>query len=204
MQITAKEPEMLEGKIYTEKEGSIYSDIKLKLEDIINSIISPKNLSIEEELNNKFLELDFGSEFDVDASKIGVQDAIFFVNLLNQNQVINYNVEDNKITLNCNEKQINATRGLINMLYTSYETKKPIRLDFDENITVILKLDNKGALGVHFIPGSADVENYLKQNIPSLKQVFDDENINYSYLGYSKNKENSQNSNSSKKKRSNQ
>ncbi len=202
MQITQTtiEQKPLEARIYTEKENGVYSDIRLKLEEIINNIISPKELTKEEEINNKFLSLDFASEYSVDASKIGVNDAIFFVNLLNQNQIINYSVENSKITLNCNEKQINATQSLINMLSTSYETKKPIRLDFDKDVTVILKLDHKGQIQAHFIPGSPDVEAYLKTNIPSLKQIFENENINYSYLGYSQSK----NQNSKKQKRSNQ
>ncbi len=201
MQITQTtiEQQPIEAGIYVERQSDVYSDMKAKLEEIISNIISPKTLTLDEEINNKFLELDFGSEFDIDASKIGVQDAIFFVNLLNQNQIVNYSVENDKITLNCNEKQINATQSLINMLSTSYETKKPIRLDFGESVTVILKLDHKGQIQAHFIPGTADAEAYLKQNIPSLRQIFDSENINYSYLGYSKNRENS-----SKKKRSNQ
>lgn len=202
MQITQTKTEHIEplsAGIYVEKESNLYSDMKLRLEEIINSIISPKTLNMDDEINKKFLELDFGSEYNVDATKIGVQDAIFFVNLLNQNQIINYSVEDNNISLNCNEKQINATQSLIDMLAASYDTKKPIRLDFDENITVILKLDHKGQIQAHFIPGAPDVEAYLKQNIPSLKQIFDSENINYSYLGYSKSKEDSK-----KQKRSNQ
>ena len=192
----------VEGKIYTERENGICYDMKLKLEEIINNIFSPKTLTIDEEINNKFLQLDFGSEFDVDATKIGIADASFFINLLNQNQIINYTVEDNKITLNCSEKQINVTQSLIDMISTSYETKKPIRLDFGDSVTVILKLDNKGQIQAHFIPGNIEAEAYLKQNIPSLKQIFDNENINYSYLGYSQNKENSQNN--QKRKRSNQ
>ena len=202
MQITQTTTEQIkpyEGGIYTEKQSSIYSDVKFKLEEIINNLISPKDLTIENEINNKFLELDFGSEFNVDAAKIGLADASFFVNLLNQNQIISYTVEDNKITLNCNDKQINATQSLINMLSTSYETKKPIRLDFDDDVTVILRLDNKGKVQAHFIPGSPEVEQYLKTNIPSLKQIFDNENINYSYLGYSQNKENSKKDKRSKK-----
>ena len=186
MQITQTKIEQnqpLEGRIYAQKESNVYSDVKSKLEEIISNIISPKTLSVEEEINNRFLELDFGAEYEVDATKIGVQDAIFFVNLLNQNNVISYSVEDDKISLNCNEKEITATQGLMKMLSSSYETKKPIRLDFDENVTVILKLDNKGKIQVPFIPATPDVESYLKQNIPSLKQIFDNENINYSYLG---------------------
>ncbi len=198
-QTTTEQIKPIEGNIYTEKQSSVYSDIRFKLEEIINNMISPKNLTVEEEINNKFLELDFGSEFNVDATKIGLADASFFINLLNQNQIISYTVEDNKIALNCNDKQINATQSLVNMLSTSYETKKSIRLDFDEDVTVILRLDNKGKIQAHFIPGSPEVEQYLKVNIPSLKQIFDNENINYSYLGYSQNKENSKKDKRSKK-----
>jgi len=204
-QATIENNKPLEGNVYIERENTIYSDIKVKLEEIINNINS-QNSTVLDEINNKFLELDFASEFDVDAAKIGVQDAIFFVNLLNQNQIINYDVKYNEITLSCNDKPIAASKSLINMLSASYEAKKPIRLDFDKDVTVILKLDNKGKLQVHFIPGSPEVESYLKTNIPSLKQIFDDENINYSHLGYSSSKENNKDNpqNSKKQKRSNQ
>jgi len=174
------------------KKIGIYEDMKLKLEEIINNFISPIEVDINEQLNNKFLQLDFGSEFDIDASKIGVNDAIFFVNLLNQNNIIDYSVEDNKINLTYDNKTIQATNSLLNMLQTSLDTKKPIRLDFDKDITVILKLDKEGKIQAHFIPGSSAVENYLKNNIPSLKQSFDEQEINYSYLGYSQNKNNNQ------------
>ena len=182
------------------KVNNPYLDIKTHLEEVISNIISPKELSIDEQINAKFLELDFGSEYDIDASKIGVNDAIFFVNLLNQNNVINYSVQDNTITLNCNEKPIQATNSLLEMLKTSIDSKKPIRLDFENDVTVILRLDKDGKIQAHFIPGTSAVEQYLKNNIPALKQRFDDEQINYSYLGYSQN----QNRNSKKKKRSNQ
>ena len=77
------------------------------------------------------------------------------------------------------------------MLQTSFDSKKPIRLDFDKDITVILKMDSDGKIQAHFIPGSSEVEKYLKNNIQSLRQNFDDEEINYSYLGYSRYKEDS-------------
>ena len=60
----------------------------------------------------------------------------------------------------------------MNMLQTSFDTKKPIRLDFDNDIPVILKLDNKGKIQAHFIPGTSEVEAYLKNNISCLKQRF--------------------------------
>ena len=194
----------LQGDVYYQRQvpsNSAYCDIKARLEEIINNIISPKKEpDFNTQLNEKFLELDFGAEFDVNAELIGIDDAIFFVNLLNQEQVINYSVSnEGKIELNCLEKEIPATSSLLNMLSSSIETKKPIRLDFDNDVTVILRLDREGKVQAHFIPGTSQVENYLKNNITSLKQAFDDENINYSYLGYSKNGQ----ENEKKKKRSN-
>ncbi len=190
---------------YTQKTTGVFCDIKTRLENIIENFISKNNTTIEDEINAKFLELDFGSEFDINADKIGVNDAIFFVNLLNQQNLIDYTVEDNKINISQDGKKIDASNPLLNMLQTSFDTKKPIRLDFDNDVTVILKLDNKGKIQAHFIPGTSEVESYLKNNINCLKQRFDDEEINYSQLSYSKYKNNNQSQNQNqKKKRGNQ
>ena len=149
-------------------------------------------MTINEQINDKFLNLDFGAEFEIDAQKIALNDAVFFVGLVeNQNQ-ITYFAQDDSISLNLNDKKLQATNGLLNMLKTSIDSNKPIRLDFENDVTVILKLDKEGKIQAHFIPGTSEVENYLKNNITSLKQAFDEEEIAYSYLGYSKqNKENS-------------
>ena len=188
-------------KYISQKELNPFDSIKTRLQEIIENLISPKEIDFMEELNAKFLELDFGSEFDIDATKIGVQDAIFFVNLLNQQNLINYSVEDSEIKLSTSDnKRIQVTNSLINMLQTSVTTNKPIRLDFDRDVTVVLKLDKDGKVQAHFIPGTAEVESYLRNNIQCLKQRFDDENINYSSLGYSRDKDDNQ---SRKQKRSN-
>ena len=189
--IKARLTEIFEPNSYiAPKENPNYFGVKTRLQEIIENLLNPKGNILTDEINEKFLDLDFGSEFTINADKIGVQDAIFFVNLLNQNNLINYSVEDNCIKLTDYEgNKINATNSLINMLQTSYDTKKPIRLDFENDVTVVLKLDKEGKVQAHFIPGTAEVESYLKNNIQCLKQRFDEEEIGYSYLGYSKNKE---------------
>ena len=198
----------LEGSISQEyiavKPSSPFGDIREKLLEIISFISDSKEPTFEEQLNEKFLNLDFGSEYDIDSTKIGVNDAIFFVNLLNQNNIINYTVQDDKISLNVDDETIKASNSLLNMLHSSIETKKAIRLDFDKDVTVILKLDKEGKILTHFIPGSFEVESFLKQNIPCLKQRFDDAQINYSQIGYSRYKGENNNSNNQRKKRSNQ
>ena len=191
--------------IATKPEKSRFSEIKTSISEMIESIISPNDISLNQQINEKFLELDFGSEFTIDATKIGINDAIFFVNLLKQDSHINYSVENNILSItDASNKQINATSSLLNVLQSSINTSKPIRLDFDNDITVILKLDKKGKIQAHFIPGTSEVESYLKNNIACLKQNFDEQEINYSYLGYSKHKNNKENQNSKNKKRSNQ
>ncbi len=198
----------LEGGVSQEyiavKPSSPFGDIREKLLEIISFISDSKEPTFEEQLNEKFLNLDFGSEYDIDSTKIGVNDAIFFVNLLNQNNIINYTVQDDKISLNVDDETIKASNSLLNMLHSSIETKKAIRLDFDKDVTVILKLDKEGKILTHFIPGSFEVESFLKQNIPCLKQRFDDAQINYSQIGYSRYKGENNNSNNQRKKRSNQ
>ena len=182
-----------------------FADIKARISEIIQNIITPTEMDFDSALNERFLDLDFGSEFNIDATKIGVNDAIFFVNLLNQQGSVSYNVEGDKLNIcDINNKTINATTSLLNMLKTSFDSKKPIRLDFDRDITVILKLDKEGKIQAHFIPGTSEVEAYLKNNLSCLKQAFDDEEINYSYLGYSKHKNKDQNEEKNNKKRSNQ
>lgn len=190
---------------YTQRPSGVFSDIKDRLENIIKDFSSTKGTSLENELNAKFLELDFGSEFDINTDKIGVNDAIFFINLLNQENLINYSVEDNKLTLSTDEgKRIDASNPLLNMLRTSLDTKKPIRLDFDNDITVILKMDKNGKIQAHFIPGTSEVESYLKNNLACLKQRFDEEEIEYSELSYSKYKNNEQGSKKRKKEENNE
>ena len=194
------------NKYIAPKTQSAFDDIRAKLSDIFEnfSFLNTGEIDFNSQLNDKFLNLDFGSEFEIDATKIGINDAIFFVNLLNQNNLINYTVENNSISLTTDDNQkINATNSLLNMLQTSFDTKKPIRLDFDNDVTVILKLDKEGKIQAHFIPGTSEVETYLKNNISCLKQIFEDEEINYSYLGYSKHKGNKEEKNSKNKKRSN-
>ena len=199
--------DVFEQSTYISKvQASPFDDIKMRIVEVIENIISPSELDLNSQINEKFLELDFGSEFNIDATKIGVNDAIFFVNLLNRDGLVNYNVNSDGLNItDINNKKINATTSLLNMLQTSFDTKKPIRLDFGNDVTVILKLDKEGKIQAHFIPGTSEVEAYLKNNISCLKQAFDEEEINYSYLGYSKQKNNKEEQNSkNNKKRSNQ
>ena len=87
-------------------------------------------------------------------------------------------------------KNVKATEKIMQILETTVKENKPVRIDFDNQITVILRVDDKGKLSANFIPSDKAAEEYLKQNIQSLRNTFDKENILYSYLGYSQNRGN--------------
>jgi len=181
--------------------NTTFSDIKTKLLGVIENFFVDEEKSVDEILQDKFLNLDFAGIYDVNADKIGVNDAIFFVNLLRQQNVTAYSVEENNsISVNLSDgKTVKPTTSLMNILNSSISTNKPIRLDFDNNITVILKMDKQGKIQTHFLPGNAEVEAYLRNNLQILKQAYDEQEINYSTLSYSKYKD----SGSKKEKRGN-
>ena len=179
------------GDAYTKKSAT--GVFKSEFEKLMSSFSKEKVLNKDDEINKLFLELDFGAQYDIESVKIGQQDAIFFLNMLNQNGYINYQAEDENIQITTkNNQQMQISKSLMSMLSSSYESKKPIRMDFDNNVTVILKLDDNGKINAHFIPGDKAVEEYLKNNIPYLRQRFDEQNISYSNISYKQYKDQNQ------------
>ena len=70
-------------------------------------------------------------------------------------------------------------------LAESMRTSQPFRIDFDKDVSVIIKVNKDGSLAANFIPGDKAVEQYLRNNISSLRQRFDEQNLPYSELSYS-------------------
>ena len=124
------------------------------------------------------------------AIKMTEADAKFFQNLVENNSQV---AQDTKATDMANQatlKDIEEThsakvsKSLLNALKESQETNKSFRVDFDKNLSVILKVNRAGKISAEFLPGDAAVEQYLKSNIPLLKQKFNDEGLEYENLSY--------------------
>lgn len=126
--------------------------------------------------------------------KMDTNDITFFINLVdNQQMTAQNNQANNSNGLNNNFTNIKseATQGTVSISATlmdaindSLKTNKPFRIDFDNDVAVIMKVDREGVLSTNFIPGSAAVEQYLKNNIETLKQNFDNQNLPYNELSY--------------------
>ena len=133
------------------------------------------------------LTLDFTNKVSVTQS-----DAEFFVNLTQNNDISLQNISTQAQTMlnqgaEVKEVQQNVriSETLLNAINNAKETNQPLRIDFDQNISVILRIGKDGAIAANFIPGDKVVEQYLKNNIEFLKNTFDENDLPYSDLSYS-------------------
>ena len=97
---------------------------------------------------------------------------------------INQTLMNNNNTENV-QKNVQVSSVLMEKLSESMKTNQPFRIDFDKDVSVIIKVNKDGSLAANFIPGDKAVEQYLRNNIASLRQRFDDQNLPYSELSYS-------------------
>ena len=126
--------------------------------------------------------------------KMTEADAKFFNSLIETNQQV---IEGTKTAEPMNNnllKDVEAaqssqvSKALLNALKESQETNKSFRVDFNKDISVVLRVNKDGQISAEFIPGDEAVEQYLKANIPLLKQKFTDEGLEYDNLSYRQNK----------------
>lgn len=140
--------------------------------------------------------------------KMDNNDVKFFLNLVEnqqmaaQNAQLNNSNNTNNIINSFNEVKTQAAQetvkvsvALMDAINESAKTNKPFRIDFGDDIAVIMKVNKDGNLSANFIPGSTAVENYLRNNIEGLKQSFNEQNLPYDVLSYSKNQNQNQKQN---------
>ena len=88
------------------------------------------------------------------------------------------------------EKSSQVSKTLADMLAKSMKDNQPVRIDFDNNISVIIKVSKDGKISADFLPSSQVAEAYLRENLPLLKQRFDDNDIEYESLNQRKQQDN--------------
>lgn len=131
---------------------------------------------------------------NLDYSSISMteSDADFFINLTQKNDVsvqnitaqaqnmLNQGVEAKEVKQN-----IQISETLLNAINIAKENNQPLRIDFDQNMSVIMRFGKDGTIAANFIPGDKAVEQYLRNNIESLKNTFRENDLPYSDLSYS-------------------
>ena len=122
--------------------------------------------------------------FDYDVVNMSDSDANFFLNLttgVSMKDIAAQLTSENTGNIG---KNVQVSSVLMEKLAESLKTNQPFRIDFDKDVSVIIKVNKDGSLSANFIPGDKAVEQYLRNNISTLRQRFDEENLPYSELSY--------------------
>lgn len=80
------------------------------------------------------------------------------------------------------QKSVQVSKTLADMLAKAKDAQQPLRIDFDNGISVIIKISREGKLSADFLPSTQVAEAYLKENLPLLKQRFDEKSLDYDEL----------------------
>ena len=142
------------------------------------------------------------SAFNYDTLTISKDDALFFNELVEKTDYIVNEKNDGtafqtnllKIANTSETQSLKSTevsKALMNLIEEAYKTQKPTRIDFDNNVSVILRIGRDGKVSAEFLPGDKAVEQYLRNNIGYLKERFEEQNLEYGDIIYKPFKDNS-------------
>ena len=161
------------------EEQSILSTMEENIAIANKNMALSKNKTVQNEHGIHKVDKNSGIVVDTIVSYDNVimdkNDVDFFANLVEKGQLNMSEVENA-------QKSSQVSKTLADLLAKSMNDNKPIRIDFDNNISVIIKIDRAGKISADFLPSSQIAEAYLKENLPLLKQRFDDNNIEYNEL----------------------
>ena len=163
--------------------------------------------NIQDLLNTKDLmnTVNSATTVDYDVINMSDSDANFFANLVQNTdmsmQSIAANISDQMTEGAQNiQKNVQVSSVLMDKLAESMKTNQPFRIDFDKDVSVIIKINKDGSLAANFIPGDKAVEQYLRNNIASLRQRFDEQDLSYTQLSYSNSRQQQQQKRQNKEK----
>lgn len=88
----------------------------------------------------------------------------------------------NNLTPETVNKSVQVSKTLSDMLAKAMEDNRPVRIEFDNGISVIIKISKDGKLSADFLPSTQIAEAYLRENLPLLKQKFSEQGLDYDQL----------------------
>ena len=183
---------VLEGSAdYSKFASMAVLDANSMLTNDIRQVMGLGTAAVEETdnlFNSKgFMTLDFTKSLFLSES-----DANFFLKLTKNNDVSVANITTQAQTMLNNgaefaevKQNVQISQTLLDAISKARENNQPLRIDFDQNISVILRINKEGVVSANFIPGDKAVEQYLRNNISNLKATFDEQDLPYSDLSYS-------------------
>lgn len=155
--------------------------------EFINELISIQNQSMievnhshkvknAESIMAQIIEESKNKTVKLNASELSSEDVDYIINLLQQGTADSaYDDKENPSALSAK---------FLAMLKDSMINKKVFRIDFDNEISVIIKIDVEGKISANFLTSSKELEEGLRNNLYILRQKFEEQGIKYGSIEY--------------------
>ncbi len=176
----------------TPEDNELLTNVNMPFSDVLAQGSSSQNMQTASIEYLSSLPVDY----NYDSLMMSQEDALFFINLTQEGQfsventlagefknLMQIQVAQTAVT----QKTVEVTNQLTALIEKAQNTQKPVRITFDNDVSVIIKIDKHGKVTAEFIPGSLEVENYLRNNISALRQKFEEQNLPYNDLFYRQN-----------------
>lgn len=169
-------------------------DANMILSQNIMEMVNTNPVNTINELSDLSKSANFASDLTKTTVNMTESDAQFFLNLTQTegNDVSMQNIMSQAQTMIENgtsvaevKQNVQISQTLLDALSKARETNQPLRIDFDQNVSVILRIGKDGAIAANFIPGDKAVEQYLRNNISNLRAIFNENDLPYTELSYS-------------------
>ena len=168
-----------------------------------NRIMADKRTEeVELKQNVKTVISDEGIKKVDKKTNITVENVVKFDNVIMDEKDVDFFVklvENGRLEVsNGFEKSAVVSKTLADLIAKSMKDNQPVRIDFDNDISVIIKISRNGKISADFLPSSQIAEAYLKENLPLLRQKFEDNNIDYDELNHRQRKQDDDKNNKKK------
>lgn len=182
-------------KIYKSEDSSMFREIMNEglVSFDINNISLKDNLLWNDFISNTEEDIkSLKSSFKYDCLTMDRHDAMFFAKSIKgenysfsvNGEVLMQNMATDVQSIEKTYKSAEVSKTLMDMLSNSQSTQKPVRIDFGNDISAILRVSQDGKISAEFIPSDKVAEEYLKNNISYLQQTFKEQDIPYNDLSY--------------------
>jgi len=193
--IASKEKISEETKINKEPDKKEKISFKIDKLDDIKLMMQKRGISAHDKESK--INLDNFKKEDITFLRTLLENPSITLNNLNsQNLQATFAVQNQNNQVSY--KSFEVSKGLFNLMEYSFKSQKPVRLDFNGNSSVILKMNNDGKLIAEFISNDKAMEYVLKSSIPGLKDKLDSEGIAYEEISYKEKTKNNNNNRQNK------
>ena len=141
--------------------------------------VTEKVVQSTQDVMNALVNQTMSMDNRVDLSELSSEDVDCIINMLKQG------TSNSSDFMNGNNPELFIlSEKFITLLRDSIINKKVFRIDFDNQISVIIRIDTEGKLSAEFLTTDDAMETYLKNNLHVLKERFDEINVKYDEITY--------------------